>query len=40
MQHRDVALARLILVDVSWSEWNPRTDKGKYIELVKKFLLP
>jgi hypothetical protein len=40
MQHRDVALARLILVDVSWSEWNPRTDKGKYIELIKKFLLP
>lgn len=40
MQHRDVALARLILVDVSWSEWKPQTDKGKYIELVKKFMLP
>ncbi len=40
MQHRDVALARLIMVDVSWSEWKPRTDKGKYIEFVKQFMLP
>jgi len=40
MQFRDVALARLILVDVSWSEWKPGTDKGKYIRLVKKFLHP
>jgi len=40
MQHRDIALARLVMVNVSWSEWNPQTDKGKYIELVKKFLHP
>jgi hypothetical protein len=40
MRHRDVALARLVMVDVSWSEWSSRTDKDKYIGLVKKFLLP
>jgi hypothetical protein len=40
MRHRDVALARLVMVDVSWSEWSSQTDKDKYIGLVKKFLLP
>jgi hypothetical protein len=40
MRHRDVALARLVMVDVSWSEWNPQTDTDKYIGLVKKFAPP
>ena len=40
MPQHDSALARLILVDVRWSEWNSesRTDREKYVKVIKELL--
>lgn len=38
MWHRDSALARLILVDVQWAEWNSSTDREKYVKVIKELL--
>jgi hypothetical protein len=40
MRQRDSALARLILVDVLWSEWNSGTDRKKYVEIIEELLMP
>lgn len=34
----DSALARLILVDVTWSEWEPEKDRESYEKVIKTFL--
>ena len=38
MEHSDDALARLILVVVTWSQWEPKKDRTRYEELIRKFL--
>jgi hypothetical protein len=34
------ALARMVLVDVTWSEWRPDTDRARYEEIVGKLVAP
>jgi hypothetical protein len=38
MGQHDSALARLILVDVRWSEWNPVRDRNTFVKIIERLL--